>query len=151
MNCSPIINWIKELSWTKYIGDFAWLGRQLGRGAGQAGLRAGRQHLDRRQRRQAGSRQLTHSRQDRGPALSPDGKWVAYYSGSGGRDRLRPDLPDSQPAGGLVPAVSPPARFKAGSIPTFSPDGKGLLFVGLSDLKVIKAKGSELSFMPPCP
>ena len=89
----------------------------------------------------AQARQLTHSHQDGGPAVSPDGKWVAYYSGRGeetgfGQIFLIPA------AGGLVQQFRHP-EVQGGEHPAFSPDGKTLLFVGLSDLKVLKTKGSE--------
>lgn len=89
----------------------------------------------------ANPRQLTYSLQDGGPAVSPDGKWVAYYSGRGketsfGQIFLIPA------AGGLVQQFRHP-EVQGGEHPAFSPDGKSLLFVGLSDLKVSKAKGKE--------
>jgi Tol biopolymer transport system component len=89
----------------------------------------------------AKARQLTHSRQDGGPAVSPDGQWVAYYSGRGeetgfGQIFLIPA------AGGLVQQFRHP-EVQGGEHPAFSPDGKSLLFVGLSDLKSIKTKDSD--------
>jgi Tol biopolymer transport system component len=92
----------------------------------------------------SGARQLTHSGKDRGPAISPDGKWVAYYSGAGeetgfGQVFLIPAT------GGLVQQFRHP-EVQGGEHPAFSPDSRSLLFVGLSDLKVKKAKGSEMSF-----
>ena len=89
----------------------------------------------------AKARQLTHSHKDQGPAVSPDGKWVAYYSGRGeetgfGQIFLIPA------AGGLVQQFRHP-EVQGGEHPVFSPDGKSLLFVGLSDLKVIKTKDSD--------
>ncbi|MCX5891550.1 MAG: hypothetical protein NTW80_00990 [Deltaproteobacteria bacterium] len=88
------------------------------------------------------ARQLTYSYKDRGPAVSPDGKWVAYYSGVGeetgfGQIFLVPA------AGGLVQQFRHP-EVQGGEHPAFSPDGKGLLFVGLSDVKVNKKQGSEM-------
>ncbi len=92
----------------------------------------------------ANARQLTHSHKDRGPAVSPDGKWVAFYSGVGeetgfGQIFLIPSQ------GGIIQQFRHP-EIQGGEHPTFSPDGKSLLFVGLSDLKVKKERGSELSF-----
>jgi len=88
-------------------------------------------------------RQLTYSHQDRGPALSPDGKWVAYYSGVGeetgfGQIFLIPSK------GGVVQQFRQP-EVQGGEHPTFSPDGRSLLFVGLSDLKVKKDKHGPIS------
>jgi Tol biopolymer transport system component len=90
------------------------------------------------------ARQLTHSRRDRGPAVSPDGKWVAFYSGVGeetgfGQVFLIPAT------GGVIQQFRHP-EIQGGEHPAFSPDGKSLLFVGLSDLKAKKERGSELSF-----
>jgi Tol biopolymer transport system component len=89
-------------------------------------------------------RQLTYSRQDRGPALSSDGQWVAYYSGVGeatGFGQVFLILSK----GGMVQQFRHP-EVQGGECPAFSPDGKSLLFVGLSDFKVKKEKGAEQSF-----
>lgn len=92
----------------------------------------------------ANARQLTHSRKDRGPAVSPDGNWVAFYSGVGEKTGFgQVFLIPSQ--GGIIQQFRHP-EIQGGEHPAFSPDGKSLLFVGLSDLKVKKEGGSELSF-----
>ncbi len=90
------------------------------------------------------ARQLTYSQKDRGPAMSPDGKWVAYYSGFGeqtgfGQIFLIPAK------GGVIQQFRQP-EVQGGEHPAFSPDGKSLLFVGLSDLQVKKGQGAETSF-----
>lgn len=90
------------------------------------------------------SRQLTYSHKDRGPAVSPDGQWVAYYSGVGeatgfGQVFLIPSK------GGIVQQFRHP-EVQGGEHPAFSPDGKSLLFVGLSELQMKKEKGVEMSF-----
>lgn len=91
-----------------------------------------------------GARQLTYSHQDRGPALSPDGKWVAYYSGAGedtgfGQIFLIPSR------GGMIQQFRQP-QIQGGEHPAFAPDGQGLLFEGLSDLKISQGKGSEQTY-----
>ena len=88
-----------------------------------------------------GARQLTTSGQDRQPALSPDGRWVAYTSGWGtdsgfGQIFLIPA------DGGEVQAFRPLGMAGAES-PGFSPDGKSLVFVGLSHLIVEKTSGDD--------
>ncbi len=85
------------------------------------------------------ARQLTFSQKDQGPALSPDGRWVAYYSGAGeetgfGQVFMIPTQ------GGMVQQFRH-AGIQGAEYPAFSPDGKSLLFVGLSNLKVKKVKG----------
>lgn len=82
----------------------------------------------------SGARQLTYSHRDRGPALSPDGRWVAFYSGVGedtgfGQVFMIPSQ------GGLVQQFRHP-EIQGAEYPAFSPDGGSLLFVGLSGLKV---------------
>lgn len=91
-----------------------------------------------------GARQLTRSTQNRHPALSPDGRLVAFTSGmapNSGYGRIF--LIPSQ-GGQAQPLRSP--GFQGGEHPAFSPDGKSLVFVGLSGLKIKKEKGGDLTF-----
>jgi Tol biopolymer transport system component len=90
------------------------------------------------------ARRLTHSTQDRQPALSRDGRWLAYTSGRGAQSGFgRIFLMSS--GGGRARLFQPPG-LQGGEAPAFSADGKSLVFVGLADLQVKKEGGSELSF-----
>ncbi len=87
------------------------------------------------------ARQLTYSLRDEGPTVSPDGKWVAFYSwlveGS--------DLPQIfmiPAAGGMVQQFRHP-EVQGAAQPVFSPDGKQLLFVEFSDFQVKRSRDSE--------
>ncbi len=90
------------------------------------------------------SRQLTFSLRDGSPAVSPDGKWVAYSSwlveGSDfGQTFMIPA------AGGMVRQFRHP-EVQGAVEPCFSPDGKQLLFRGFSDFQEGKSRGSEHGF-----
>lgn len=90
------------------------------------------------------AQQLTYSRRDRGPAVSPDGRWVAFYSGVGeetgfGQVFMIPSK------GGLVQQFRHP-EIQGAEHPAFSPDGGSILFVGLSHLRVKKDKNTEQTF-----
>lgn len=92
----------------------------------------------------AETQQLTYSRRDRGPAVSADGLWVAFYSGVGeetgfGQVLMIPSK------GGLAQQFRHP-EIQGAEQPTFSPDGGSILFVGLSDLRVKKGKDWEQTF-----
>ncbi len=82
--------------------------------------------------------QLTYSYRDQRPALSPDGKWVAFYSGAG-EDTGFGQIFMIPSQGGLVRQFRHP-DLQGAEYPAFSPDGGSLLLVGLSDLRV-KKKG----------
>lgn len=88
-----------------------------------------------------GARQLTSSGQDRQPALSPDGLWVAFTSGRG-KDSGFGQIFLVPASGGEVKAFRPHGMAAAEN-PFFSPDGKSLLFVGLSHLIVQKTTDDE--------
>ncbi len=90
------------------------------------------------------SRQLTYSFQDRWPAVSPDGKLIVYHSGlvegsGSGQIFLIPAT------GGMVKQFRHP-EVQGAEQPCFTPDGKQLLFVEVSDLKLKKNRGSEYGF-----
>jgi hypothetical protein len=92
----------------------------------------------------ANPRQLTYSLRDRSPAVSPDGKWVAYQSwpvegSDSGQIFMIPA------AGGMVQQFRHP-EVQGAAQPCFSPGGKQLLFVGLSDFQAGKSRGSEYGF-----
>ena len=89
-------------------------------------------------------RQLTHATQDRQPALSRDGRRLAYASGREAKSGYgRIFLMSS--GGGHARLFLPPG-LEGGEHPAFSADGKSLVFVGLAGLQVKKEGGSELSF-----
>src|SRR4030042_1208504 len=69
----------------------------------------------------SGARQLTYSYRDQGPALSPDGKWVAFYSGveestGSGQGFMIPS------AGGVAQQFRHP-DLQGAEHPAFSPAG----------------------------
>jgi Tol biopolymer transport system component len=81
----------------------------------------------------AGERQLTFSGKDRHPAISADGKWVAFASGV-----------DEETGFGQIYFMEvkggAPKKFalrglQGAEYPAFSPDGESLIFVGLSNMK----------------
>lgn len=92
----------------------------------------------------AGARQLTYSYRDQRPALSPDGKWVAFYSGAG-EDTGFGQIFMIPSQGGLVRQFRHP-DLQGAEYPAFSPDGGSLLLVGLSDLRVKKRGGEDQAF-----
>jgi Tol biopolymer transport system component len=77
-----------------------------------------------------------------GPALSPDGQWVAFSMPQKGRDKQLYLLPSR---GGAVQPLRPAGIWAAWS-PSFAPDGKSLLFVGMSQYRVDKKYGEDLSY-----
>jgi len=92
----------------------------------------------------SGARQLTYSYRDQGPALSPDGKWVAFYSG------VEEDTGYGQvfmipSQGGVVQQFRHP-DLQGAEHPAFSPDGGSLVLVGLSHLQVKDRGGAEQAF-----
>ena len=91
-----------------------------------------------------GARQLTFSHKDQGPALSPDGRWVAYHSGAG-EDTGYGQIFMIPSQGGVIQQFRAPGILAA-EHPAFAPGGDSLLFVGLSDLKVEKRQGSDLGY-----
>ncbi|MCK9377599.1 MAG: hypothetical protein M0P73_15805 [Syntrophobacterales bacterium] len=91
-----------------------------------------------------GARQLTFSHKDLGPALSPDGRLVAYFSGVG-EDTGYGQIFMIPSQGGVIQQFRAPGILAA-EHPAIAPDGGSLLFVGLSDLKVEKARGRDLSY-----
>jgi Tol biopolymer transport system component len=75
------------------------------------------------------------------PALSPDGQWVAFSIRQKGRDKQLYWVPSR---GGAVQPLRPTGIWAAWS-PSFAPDGKSLLFVGMSQYRVDK-KYEDLSY-----
>ena len=90
------------------------------------------------------SKQLTSSQQDRDPVFSPDGKLIAYTSG---HDELTGfgNIYLIPVTGGTPKQLE--LKGKRGSEhANFSPDGKSLVFVGMSDVKVKKNEGYEMTY-----
>jgi Tol biopolymer transport system component len=91
------------------------------------------------------ARQLTISEPGKsntlGPALAPDGQWVAFSLPQPGPDKQLYLLSSSGGAAKLLR----PKGIEAAWSPCFSPDSKSLLFVGMSQRRVDK-KYADLSY-----
>ena len=77
---------------------------------------------------------------DTNPALSPDGRWVAYESSQSGRPEvLVTHFPRSGPP---VDAKSPwwQVSTQGGSRPRWSGDGRALFYVSLDDVSIMRAE-----------
>jgi TolB protein len=88
--------------------------------------------------------QLTFSRQDRAPTVSPDGRWVAFHSGMG-EDSGFGQLFMVHSQGGRLEQFRHP-DLEGGEYPAFSQDGGSLVFAGLSNLRVKKEKDAEQAY-----
>jgi len=89
-------------------------------------------------------KQLTFSGQDRAPVLSPDGKLIAYTSGN---DELTGfgHIYRISSSGGKPKKLA--LKSMTGSEHAhFSPDGKSLVFIGMSDVKVKKKEGYDMTY-----
>jgi Tol biopolymer transport system component len=84
----------------------------------------------------------TRQQKARAPALSPHGQWVAFFSRQKGRENQISLLPSR---GGPVQPLRPSGILAAWD-PSFSPDGKSLLFVGMSQRRVEKRDGYKASY-----
>lgn len=85
--------------------------------------------------------QLTFSGADASPALSPDGKWVAYHSGSDERTGFGHLY--RVPSTGGVPQRIPLSGMEGGEDPSFSPDGRRIVFVGMSEVSRKRTRGFD--------
>ena len=86
-------------------------------------------------------RQLTFSGKDRDPAFSHDGKLIAFTSGNNERTGFG-NVYFISAAGGTP--TKPELKGMSGSEhANFSPDGKSLIFAGMSDVKVKKNEGYD--------
>ncbi len=73
----------------------------------------------------------------RGPAWSPDGNWIAYFSVRDGRYALLKAAADGSGAPVLL-------RRDAGQYPAWSPAGDVIATVGASGVKLVQADGSAM-------
>ena len=76
---------------------------------------------------------------DTNPALSPDGRWLAYESSQSGRPEIFvTPFPESTP---VANATSPKwqVSVQGGSRPRWAGDGHGLFYVSLDDLRIMRA------------
>jgi Tol biopolymer transport system component len=90
------------------------------------------------------SKQLTSSREDRAPVISPDGKLIAYTSG---HDELTGfgNLYLIPVTGGTTKKLELKG-IRGSEDAYFSPDGKSLIFVGMTDVKVKKNQGYDMTY-----
>lgn len=88
-----------------------------------------------------GARQLTSTGQDSSPALSPDGRWVAYTVRDG--DRIAIGLVPAQ--GGKAKMLTLPGIAQAWS-PAFTPDGKSLAVVTRFNIKKRRVDGEDQEY-----
>jgi len=89
-------------------------------------------------------KQLTFSSQDRDPAFSPDGKFIAYTSGHNeltgfGNIYLIPVT-------GGTPKKLELKGMRGSEHAHFSPDSKSLVFVGMTDVRVKKKEGYDMTY-----
>lgn len=90
------------------------------------------------------SKQLTSSKEDRDPVISPDGKIIAYTSG---HDELTGfGNVYLIPMTGGTPKKLRLKGMRGSEHANFSPDGKSLVFVGMSDVKVNKIEGYDMTY-----
>ena len=78
------------------------------------------------------------------PALSPDGKLVAYTAGPLGQTRLYVRQVD-----GATPVAITPASAGFARVPRWSPDGSRLLFLSSRGLEVVPALGGPVKLLVP--
>jgi Tol biopolymer transport system component len=78
----------------------------------------------------SGVRQITSSGQDRSPALSPDGKTIVYHSGWDEKTGYG-NLYSVPTSGGSTKKLEFPG-FQGAEHASFAPDGKNIVFIGLS-------------------
>jgi Tol biopolymer transport system component len=90
------------------------------------------------------ARQLTYSHRDQGPALSPDGKWVAFYSGAE-EDTGYGQVFMIPSQGGVAQEFRHPS-LQGAEHPAFSADGGSLVLVGLSHLQVKEQHGADQAY-----
>ena len=81
----------------------------------------------------SGERQITSSGQDESPALSPDGKTIVYHSGWDEKTGYG-NLYSISIRGGTPKKMEFPG-FQGAEHASFAPDGKHIVFVGLSNIR----------------
>ena len=84
-------------------------------------------------------KQITFSGKDASPVLSPDGKWISYHSGSDERTGF--GYLYMVPFTGEQPQRLSLQGMEGGEHPYFSPDGRSIVFVGMSDVREKNTKG----------
>ena len=91
----------------------------------------------------SGQKQLTFSGKDRDPAFSPDGKIIAFTSGNDKRTGFGNVY--FIPVTGGRPKKLEIKGMSGSEHANFSPDGKSLVFAGMSDVKVKKNEGYDMT------
>jgi len=75
-----------------------------------------------------------------GPAWSPDGRWIAFYSSRGRRDAYHGLYVMRADGSGVHRLARGP-----GELPAWSPDGRFVVYAALHGLAIVRASGERVA------